>query len=665
MMITSLLLALFQGHTTAVAPKMSVSPTTSVSISGPVGGGGWAPATQQFVVSNKGIEPMSYTVTTSANWITLTGTVTGTLGTNRSTVITATPDSDADNLAVGSHVAPITFTNVSNGNGSTSRDLITMVTAADAVLTPDTEWGGATSEPGQIGTGTAKCIARWDVVPHQVITEATTPTFTVGVVAFHIAGIEKVSFAVEGGAFVDVTEMTLNPFTNVWEYCATIELADFAADEEIELRAIAYPNAAAPQAAGTGAYPGGGYPRLLDSLLLYVDADAAQAANVAYASSVYGSDSTGDGTEALPYQTVWKAAQLVHTNGTSNAGGGIVYLDYGSYTLATGSGTAPSTANRWLTVSAKPGVDPQTVLISMPYPGFNTDKLRLDRVRCYNEIDGVDATGRKLWISNASCVGTGIQNSIHGGGWFPAWQGGYWLTDMTISDDTDGLRNPNLARNVTTERVQRGGLGFGVCIINWTIRDTAPYNGNHTSVVGLNVGCAGATCPENSIYYGVVGTNLDSGHFHFKDTTFVKDFAFVNVSIEGATVQGTEWGENCGSTNHLLLWNVTHRDGGWAWRQPQSEMSNISIRGVIFRDMGLSPQGDAVPDSWFDNCHYVGPLGITPGTNVTTGDPGLDASFRPTPNSPLNNRMTNLLVPVDADGVLRTVNGSVGAYEVD
>jgi hypothetical protein len=54
---------------------------------------------------------------------------------------------------------------------------------------------------------------------------------------------------------------------------------------------------------------------------------------------------------------------------------------------------------------------------------------------------------------------------------------------------------------------------------------------------------------------------------------------------------------------------------------------------------------------------------ITPGTNVTTGTSGLDSSGRPYGWSPLIDRVSPLLVPTDADGVLRDSIGDAGAYE--
>src|SRR5690606_14239909 len=96
-------------------------------------------------------------------------------------------------------------------------------------LQPGAGFTAATAQPGHIGTGLgadAKAIARWNVVPRQDF----AGRFEVGVVAFHMAGIDRVSFSVNGGDWVDVHEPTLNPRTDTIEYWATLDAADFGSD---------------------------------------------------------------------------------------------------------------------------------------------------------------------------------------------------------------------------------------------------------------------------------------------------------------------------------------------------------------------------------------------------------------------------------------------------
>src|SRR5690606_9628826 len=91
----------------------------------------------------------------------------------------------------------------------------------------------------------AKAIARWDVVPYQII----DCSFEVGVVAFHINGIDRVEFSLENGPWVPVREMTLNPRTQVREYWVVLP-CDNLPDGPSEVRAIAYPKVGIPRVLG-------------------------------------------------------------------------------------------------------------------------------------------------------------------------------------------------------------------------------------------------------------------------------------------------------------------------------------------------------------------------------------------------------------------------------
>src|SRR3569832_656361 len=63
-------------------------------------------------------------------------------------------------------------------------------------------------------SATTQTIARWDEVPYQTF----TGTLPVGVVAFHIGGVDRVVFSVNGGPSATVRAMTRNTITDVWEY---------------------------------------------------------------------------------------------------------------------------------------------------------------------------------------------------------------------------------------------------------------------------------------------------------------------------------------------------------------------------------------------------------------------------------------------------------------
>ena len=114
-----------------------------------------------------------------------------------------------------------------------------------SILAPGSGFSGETDQPESQDSGDgddAKAIARWDVVPYQVFNK----TMNVGVIAFHINDIKKVSFSVDGGPWKDVHSMKLNPETNVVEYWVTLRASDFS-DGPVEIRAIAYPTRGVPR----------------------------------------------------------------------------------------------------------------------------------------------------------------------------------------------------------------------------------------------------------------------------------------------------------------------------------------------------------------------------------------------------------------------------------
>jgi hypothetical protein len=98
------------------------------------------------------------------------------------------------------------------------------------VLLPGHGFAGRSPELGPAGRPEspgyqATAIARWDVVPFQTFDDS----LAVGVLAFHISGINRVEFSMEGGPWTPVTRMTRNPQTDVWDH--EIQQPDLATGE--------------------------------------------------------------------------------------------------------------------------------------------------------------------------------------------------------------------------------------------------------------------------------------------------------------------------------------------------------------------------------------------------------------------------------------------------
>ena len=109
---------------------LSVSPATGLTSSGPQGGP-FSPISQTYTLSNSGGDVLSWTASNTANWLTLSATA-GTLSVGASTNITASINANAKSLAAGGYSDTVSFTNVTNGAGNTTRAVSLMVTSTNA-----------------------------------------------------------------------------------------------------------------------------------------------------------------------------------------------------------------------------------------------------------------------------------------------------------------------------------------------------------------------------------------------------------------------------------------------------------------------------------------------------------------------------------------------------
>jgi bilirubin oxidase len=109
------------------APVLAVTPATSLTASGDVGGP-FTPGSATYTVSNTGVGSMAWTASNTTTWLTLFPTG-GTLAAGASTSVTATINPTANTLIGGNYTDTITFTNTTNGTGNTSEG-VTLSAAA-------------------------------------------------------------------------------------------------------------------------------------------------------------------------------------------------------------------------------------------------------------------------------------------------------------------------------------------------------------------------------------------------------------------------------------------------------------------------------------------------------------------------------------------------------
>ncbi|HPA06548.1 MAG TPA: hypothetical protein PLB67_19130, partial [Candidatus Hydrogenedentes bacterium] len=225
---------------------------------------------------------------------------------------------------LGTSARNVTISNI-RGNGSASialaagtasdasgnpapRAVATKAFYAHAVLEPGSGFTAPTPQPPAIGSGAgadAKAIARWDVVPYQTFDDL----FEIGVVAFHINGIDRVEFSLDGGPWTAVKEMTLNPRTNVVEYWTALD-ASRSPDGPVEVRAIAYPKKGIPRVLGGEdvTVANGEH-----SMPLFANAQQSFVPQPVFVS--LSGDDAAPGTQGQPVATISRALALVQDGG--------------------------------------------------------------------------------------------------------------------------------------------------------------------------------------------------------------------------------------------------------------------------------------------------------------------------------------------------------------
>jgi hypothetical protein len=528
------------------------------------------------------------------------------------------------------------------------------------ILAPDNGFAGPTPQPAAVGTPDqpgydAKAIARWDVVPFQTF----TGDFNVGVVAFHMNGIDRVEFSVNGGAWTPVTEMQLNPQTGVWEYTATLRAGDFA-DGPVEVRAIAWPKVGIPRLLGVALV--GSLGNGEQALALTANAGGTLPTLSRYVATT-GSDLTGDGSEANPFATMMKAARSIQNAQGSNADGGVIYLKAGEYTYGTYSyELKATTSQRWLTVMPAPGLTKQDVtILKSGSSGLRTKLVHLADLTIRGVISTTTPDEDYLWIDNCHLVGVGRTTSIAFAS-ASAWSG-VFATDSTLEQNRDGLVACRIQRNVRVSNIGSDAFTNSAMVLNCSV-DGIDKSGTdfHPDVYQFS---GTGTSRENVIVYGMQAFRAGAQGIFADDLASLANIAFVNVVIQKVgPYENPYFSQWQVPTDHLLFWNVTntHR---FCFRT--DALTNLSVVGCVF------PQATApgtIDQRGFRSNHFIDATSygmVALGSEFTTGDAMYcdpsSGDFRPAPGSPLRYRLSTSLVPADAAGVPLDTPSAIGALQ--
>ena len=116
---------------------LSITPNNGLVASG-ITGGPFSPSSQVYTLTNSGTASLSWVASKSQSWVSLSVS-SGTLASGASTTVSVSINSDANALAVGNYSDSVTFSNLTNGKGTTNRS-VNLTISGNAVLgvTPGT-----------------------------------------------------------------------------------------------------------------------------------------------------------------------------------------------------------------------------------------------------------------------------------------------------------------------------------------------------------------------------------------------------------------------------------------------------------------------------------------------------------------------------------------------
>ncbi len=114
------------------AGTLAVTPAEGLTSTGGVGGP-FTPSSVDYTLRNSGTTSIDWQSSKTQDWTSLSAG-SGTLAAGESATVTVSINAAANSLAIGAHQDTVTFTNLTNGNGNTTRTVALTVTAPPGVL---------------------------------------------------------------------------------------------------------------------------------------------------------------------------------------------------------------------------------------------------------------------------------------------------------------------------------------------------------------------------------------------------------------------------------------------------------------------------------------------------------------------------------------------------
>lgn len=536
------------------------------------------------------------------------------------------------------------------------------ITPSPTISPTPTLW--ATASPTTPSRG-LRPIARWDAVPYQRINQGQT--LNLGVVGFSKAGIDRVEFAISGQGYAGTNPlvasyMTHNPQTGVFEYWVPIAANSFSSSGPITVEATVYGKDGGirdkDSASGVG----------LDPLILHVNPTGLLPLVEAWV-DLNGNDSSGMVNDSgSPFRTIGKAIDAARawrdTNGFgNNADGAIVRLNPGTHSMSNGGiWTEIPVTDEWVTLTTAAGGNRANTILQHGNGGtpkvklLKAEGLTLKSDGQYDFAINIGLSQAQVWVNDCDLIGAG------------KWvDGGYLTTDPSYYTNSHisnvypvAIMRGLLARGLTLEHIGCDAFTNIPLVVNSTVDDIDPgTTGCHSDAFQLHWVSGGPA--GNVIIYNYRVTNADSQSIFVADAS--PDFVLDGAAVVNVYMNNTQFGSWGVPTNHFVFWHDS-LVGPHYYLFHNGNLTNLSMVGNVFN---LFLGDDALDFGDSHDNHFIqttGAWGVqVRGANATTGDPQLDAYGKPTADSPLRDRVTELAVPVDGDNQLRGSSADVGAYE--
>jgi hypothetical protein len=442
------------------------------------------------------------------------------------------------------------------------------------MLTPGSGWIEATAQPAAIGSSSQagyddQAIARWDVVPFQTF----DGDLAVGVPAFHMNGIDRVTFSVDNGPWVEVKAMTLNPQSSVVEYWVVLRASSFASDKAVEVRAVAYPPV--------------GVPRVLDSLQLFANAGHTLASPTFHVKPSTGSDSNA-GTAESPW------ASLKYALGRATDGAVVILDEAGEYDIDR-TGLSGVGNNRWITVQPAAGLSQSSVIL-MTAGGITTQcrpnitrlclrNLTIDwsKVGVYSPVGGT-----YTWWDSVRWYSSSGRTAMDDGHPHPSNLG--YVTGGVCEDRFCGYNGLLFVRGATVQRVGGDVFACAQCVLHCTIDDfknEVGWDKWHSDIFQYYQD------QSNVLVYDVKTTHVQTVQNIFVNQPMtsgnsMRNCAFVDLDLDYQTPTDGGLSQWQGPMKHVLFKNVRNEQP-MSFRTDMTDLNHFAGTDIVFESCALPP----------------------------------------------------------------------------